>query len=101
MQKFLIRLETNCLQIFYFAGIILIISLYICNLLWNMDSYVPEKYSELEVVPRASCLAVLPLLLMVASIMFYRRMTVFGETFHTEEETIYLKANKMILANTN
>ena len=52
-----------------------------------MDSYIPKRYVrglELEVTLRVAFLVALPLTLMVASIMFYRGMTVFGETLHSE-----------------
>ena len=90
-------------KIFFLYGVLVPCYLYLYSIVWNMDSYVPKRYvkgSELEVALRIICLAALPLPLMVASIMFYRGMTVFGETLHTEEETIYLKVSKMILTNT-
>lgn len=83
--------------------VVLVFEFMFFSYFYSLTNVVPRKYlkgTELDVALRFLFLVSVPLILQVCSIMFFRALTVFGDTLHDAKEPQYLTVSKMALTNT-
>lgn len=83
--------------------VLIVFQLGFFSYVYSLKGVIPSKYTKgnsLEVVLRFFFILSVPLILQVASIMFFRAATIFAETLHKEKEPEYLTVSKMALTNT-